>query len=82
MGNFFKPWRRKIGVATLVMALVVTGAWVDSFNGDLNFDFVQMEYGRGPGSSETRSIGIYQHSVELRKTRSTPRRVSNIQNLV
>ncbi len=30
MGNFFKPWRRKIGVVTLLMALVSAGGWVRS----------------------------------------------------
>ena len=27
MGDFFKPWRRKIGVVTLVMALASAGLW-------------------------------------------------------
>jgi len=31
MGEFFKGWRRKIGVLTLVMACVMMGAWVRSF---------------------------------------------------
>ena len=30
MGDYFKPWRRKIGVLTLVMACVFMGAWVRS----------------------------------------------------
>jgi len=30
MGEFFKPWRRKIGVATLVMACVFMAVWVKS----------------------------------------------------
>ena len=30
MGDFFKPWRRKIGVVTLVFASLVTGGWVRS----------------------------------------------------
>jgi hypothetical protein len=30
MGDYFKPWRRKIGVVTLVMACVFTAAWVRS----------------------------------------------------
>jgi hypothetical protein len=30
MGEFFKLWRRKIGVLTLVMALAFSGAWVRS----------------------------------------------------
>ena len=28
MGDFFKPWRRKFGVLTLLMACVLTGGWV------------------------------------------------------
>ena len=28
MGEYFKPWRRKIGVVTLVMACVVVAGWV------------------------------------------------------
>ena len=30
MGDFFKPWRRKIGVVTLVFACLVAGGWVRS----------------------------------------------------
>jgi hypothetical protein len=30
MGEFFKPWRRKIGVITLVSALALVGGWVRS----------------------------------------------------
>ena len=30
MGNYFKPWRRKIGVVTLVMALVFMAGWLRS----------------------------------------------------
>jgi hypothetical protein len=30
MGDFFKPWRRKVGVATLVMACVFSVGWVRS----------------------------------------------------
>jgi hypothetical protein len=30
MGNYFKPWRRKIGVLTLVMSCVFMGGWVRS----------------------------------------------------
>jgi len=32
MGEFFKGWRRKIGVLTLVMALVFTVGWVRSIS--------------------------------------------------
>jgi hypothetical protein len=31
MGDYFKPLRRKIGVLTLVMALVIMGGWARSF---------------------------------------------------
>jgi hypothetical protein len=30
MGDYFKPWRRTIGVLTLLMACVFAGAWVRS----------------------------------------------------
>lgn len=30
MGEYFKPWRRKIGVVTLAMACVFMGAWIRS----------------------------------------------------
>lgn len=30
MGGFFKPWRRKIGMVTLLMACLFTGGWVRS----------------------------------------------------
>lgn len=30
MGEFFKGWRRKIGVATLTIALLSAGAWIRS----------------------------------------------------
>ena len=30
MGGYFKPWRRKIGVVTLVMACVLMAGWVRS----------------------------------------------------
>src|SRR4051794_40257879 len=30
MGEFFKPWRRRIGVVTLLMALVFMGGWLRS----------------------------------------------------
>jgi len=37
MGEFFKPWRRKIGVMTLLMALVFMAGWVRSlvYNDDI-----------------------------------------------
>jgi len=33
MGGYFKPWRRKIGVVTLVMACVLMVGWVRSLSG-------------------------------------------------
>lgn len=32
MGGFFKGWRRKIGIVTLLMACVFAGGWVRSFH--------------------------------------------------
>lgn len=31
MGGFFEPWRRKMGVATLLTACLLTGVWMRSF---------------------------------------------------
>ena len=31
MGEFFKGWRRKAGLVTLAMALVLTGAWIRTY---------------------------------------------------
>lgn len=31
MREFFKPWRRKLGVATLGLALAAIGGWIRSF---------------------------------------------------
>ena len=30
MGDFFKPWRRRIGVVTLMMACAITSLWIRS----------------------------------------------------
>ena len=32
MGEFFKPWRRKLGIVTLVLACVFMGGWVRSYS--------------------------------------------------
>jgi len=48
MKEFFQGWRRKIGVVTLVMALVFMAGWVRSLvvEDELDFhDFVDMPYG-------------------------------------
>lgn len=39
MREFFKGWRRKAGVVTLVMAMALTGMWVRSLSRDDWFDF-------------------------------------------
>ena len=44
MPTYFKPWRRKIGVATLVVACVAMGAWVRS---TLVKDHLTRDYGDG-----------------------------------
>ena len=51
MPNYFKPWRRKLGVVTLLMACVFTGGWVRSLvvKDKLNFhDFIDVPYGSLP----------------------------------
>ena len=40
MGNYFKPWRRKIGVMTLGLTCLLVMGWVRSFS---LTDFVQSE---------------------------------------
>ena len=40
MGSYFKPWRRKIGVVTLLMACVFAGRWFRSFRMDDKFTWL------------------------------------------
>jgi len=42
MGDYFKPWRRKFGVVTLVMACVFAAGWVRSRQ---KFDFINLVCG-------------------------------------
>ena len=42
MGDYFKPWRKKIGVATLVIACVLAGGWVRSIS-DQDVVFIQRQ---------------------------------------
>jgi len=42
MGGYFEPWRRKIGVMALVMALLAMGGWVRSV---VNLDIVEFTTG-------------------------------------
>lgn len=39
MHDFFNGWRRKVGVATLVMACVFTAGWVRSYSPNNGFVF-------------------------------------------
>ena len=39
MGDYFRPWRRKLGVVTLVLAWVFTAGWVRSVIGEDSIDF-------------------------------------------
>src|SRR5689334_11887992 len=43
MGEYFKPFRRKIGVITLVMACVFSAGWIRSRN---TSDFLRLNVGR------------------------------------
>ena len=46
MGDFFKPWRRKIGVVTFEMACLAMADWVRSLiSEDDVHDFVEFIYG-------------------------------------
>lgn len=40
MGDFFKPWRRKIGVLTLVIACVLAMRWAASYGHGEQFIFI------------------------------------------
>jgi hypothetical protein len=44
MGEFFNGWRRKIGLAALLMALALMGGWVRSLNRCERFSFETNEY--------------------------------------
>ena len=42
MGEFFKGWRRKVGVVTLLLACAFTGLWIRS---QFNFDNLSIPFG-------------------------------------
>jgi len=41
MREFFKGWKRKIGVVTLVMACVLLAAWINSYESDFLVGYFQ-----------------------------------------
>ena len=63
MREFFRGWRRKFGVVTLVMACVLTAGWLRSGE---NFDFVSIPFIDG-------SYGIMSadHRVKMTRSEST-----------
>ncbi len=44
MGDYFKPWRRKIGVMMLLMACVFAAGWVRSLDGVNRFSMKDQDY--------------------------------------
>ena len=46
MGEFFKPWRRKLGVVTLLMACVFAAGWSRSFR---NHEIIKVQVAQGLG---------------------------------
>ena len=47
MGEFFKPWRRKIGVLTLLIACLAMGGWMRSLTTVDQFAHLSGEFDRG-----------------------------------
>lgn len=55
MGNYFKPWRRKFGVLTLILACACLGLWVRSgFVGD----FIVFSTKKFPFVTITSRLGV------------------------
>ena len=48
MGDFFKPWRRKIGVLTLVMACGFMGLWIKSSKDCYFIQLLGQRFAAGP----------------------------------
>ena len=68
MGHFFHRWRRKVGVATLLMALVLMGGWVRSLANEDEFRFSIGHIDQYVFSENGRiqySIDIYNNKVLL-----------------
>ena len=64
MGELFKPWRRKVGGITLVMACVVTGLWIRS---PIYCDFVRVCFVRNCyqiTSFENRVLWVHEYVNE------------------
>ena len=64
MGDYFKPWRRKIGVATLVMACVFAAGWVNGQRNSRNTKprcnvlFASVDSGSQDSTDNAQSIRI------------------------
>ena len=66
MREFFRGWRRKIGVVTLLMALVAMGGWVRSL---YSVDVAQRCYsGSGNGMRKGLAEGTRQYSCSSNPT--------------
>jgi len=72
MGDFFKGWRRKIGVVTLLMALVAMGGWIRSqFIGDsMWFDntFGRLHFGLASTQSDILIASSIDDGSQLRSS--------------
>ena len=56
MGDYFKPWRRKIGVVTLMLACVFMGGWMRSI---FFLDFISVTGWIVPGEKSLRVLAEY-----------------------
>lgn len=66
MGEFFRAWRRKIGVVTLVVALASTAGWVRS---SLNYNGIEIVFSKTRYSfTSIKGLigGFYAHSDQAR----------------
>jgi hypothetical protein len=60
MGEYFKPWRRKIGILTLLLACVFAAGWVRSSGYEDEF---QISIGDADHVFESRSSKIRWHGI-------------------
>jgi len=78
MGEFFKAWRRKIGLLTLVVACVFTAGWVRSYVILYTFEIVARKT-KYSGSSMKGRIALYHdHADQARVIQTAVRRNSAV----
>jgi len=76
MGEFFKGWRRKIGVVALVMACVFIAGWVRSFS-MMDFMLLPSLQGNDPRRLDRCLVSWDQCLVVLREGRRTGSYISS-----